>query len=92
MMTKPMDTSYETICAAERSDDRNAISGVRRPARHDHAVDHQGGDHGDAENPDIEDRQLPISAFTGITAQAESASTAVTSGAIMNTPLLAPRV
>src|SRR5882757_3890860 len=23
MMTKPMDTSYETICAAERSDDRN---------------------------------------------------------------------
>src|SRR6185312_3189882 len=23
MMTKPMETSYETICAAERSDERN---------------------------------------------------------------------
>ena len=75
---------------AQRAEER--ILRVRRPAAHDDAVDAERGDGEDVEDADVEvgDHPAPAIPFSGITAQAASASSEVTSGASRNTPLSAP--
>src|SRR5476651_169418 len=89
MMTKPIETSYDTICAAERNAARNgyfefdAQPAMMMPYTLSDEI--------------AKTYRMPtlISAITqpeltGITAQAASASVQVTSGARRNTPLFAP--
>ncbi len=73
---------------AQRAEER--VFRVRRPAAHDDAVDVERGDGEDVEDADIDVGDRPSPGRAGSTAQAESASTADTSGASRNTPLLAP--
>ena len=53
-ITKPIETSYDTICAAERRADRKRVLRVRRPPAHDHAIDRERRDREDVERADVD--------------------------------------
>ena len=88
--TKPIATSYDTICAAERNAPKKRVARIRRPAGEDDAVDAERADREQIEDADIDVGDRPPPTSNGITAQATRLSVKVTIGAMMKTTRLAP--